>query len=295
MNELVSVVIPTYNRAKLIVRSVQSVLNQTYSNIEILVVDDCSTDSTKSAVTSIGDQRVKYFKLDKNSGACVARNYGIDKAQGSLIAFQDSDDVWDSKKLELQVHFLNESQADACFCDVRRIALDSQIPKIFPADMHPGLISRDDILEKSIVSTQCLLIKRQCLGDVRFDPEMPRLQDWDFVLRLTESCILVHLNKPLVTMHVQSDSISAHPERGIIAIRKLFDKYESEFSNYPTARRNLYLALADYELDNHSDATFAFRQAYSIDHSFNVGVKLLLAQVHLLQLVVQISRKFKGR
>ena len=75
---LVSVIIPTYNRGRLILDSINSVLNQTYKNIELIVVDDCSTDDTEKTVKSIDDSRIKYIKLEKNSGACVARNKGIE-------------------------------------------------------------------------------------------------------------------------------------------------------------------------------------------------------------------------
>ena len=92
IKNLVSVIIPTYNRAHLIKRSAMSVLNQTYSNLELIIVDDGSTDNTEEVVKSIDDNRVIYIK-QPNQGACAARNNGIDHAKGEFIAFQDSDDV----------------------------------------------------------------------------------------------------------------------------------------------------------------------------------------------------------
>lgn len=96
---LVSVIIPTYNRGRLILDSVNSVLNQTYKNIELIVVDDCSTDDTKEVIESIKDSHIKYIKLEKNSGACIARNRGIEKSTGEFIAFNDSDDLWIPEKI----------------------------------------------------------------------------------------------------------------------------------------------------------------------------------------------------
>ena len=110
---MVSVIIPTYNRGPLIGRAIASVLNQTYKDIEVLVIDDASTDYTETVVDSIKDERLHYYKLEKNGGACRARNVGISKAQGEYIAFLDSDDEWMSNKIELQYKFAKEKNAMA--------------------------------------------------------------------------------------------------------------------------------------------------------------------------------------
>ena len=117
---LVSVIIPAYNRAGTIERSVRSVLDQTVKELEVIVVDDCSTDQTESAVLQIHDSRVRYDRLGEQSGACVARNRGVDLARGELIAFQDSDDFWKPEKLEKQLYALKEYGADICFSSLNR-------------------------------------------------------------------------------------------------------------------------------------------------------------------------------
>ena len=102
----VSVIIPTYNREGIIMESVKSVLEQTYEDFELIVVDDCSKDNTIKVLGSICDARLKIFKQEINSGACAARNRGIRESHGKIIAFQDSDDLWDSTKLEKQIKSL---------------------------------------------------------------------------------------------------------------------------------------------------------------------------------------------
>ena len=112
---LVTVIIPTYNRAKTIERSINSVLSQSYSNLELIVVDDGSSDNTKSVVENIDDSRVRYI-WQNNSGACAARNNGINNARGEYIAFNDSDDTWKPNKLEKQLEVVTKTGADVVFC-----------------------------------------------------------------------------------------------------------------------------------------------------------------------------------
>lgn len=106
MEELVSIVMPSYNTAEYIGASIQSVLNQTYKNWELLIVDDCSTDNTDAVVAGFADSRIRYLKNEKNSGAAVSRNYALREAKGRWIAFLDSDDLWAPEKLEKQVAFM---------------------------------------------------------------------------------------------------------------------------------------------------------------------------------------------
>lgn len=108
MNDLVSIVMPSYNTAQYIEESIQSVLDQTYSNWELIIVDDCSTDHAEEIVLSIKDDRIRYLKNTCNSGAAVSRNKALREARGKWIAFLDSDDVWHPEKLERQLRFMQE-------------------------------------------------------------------------------------------------------------------------------------------------------------------------------------------
>lgn len=129
---LISVIIPTYNRGSLILGAVNSVLNQTYRNIELLVVDDCSTDNTSQILENLKDSRIKYIRLEKNSGACTARNKGIEYASGEFIAFNDSDDLWLPEKLERQLAFLKENNADIVLCKMECKTPENEFIHNFP-------------------------------------------------------------------------------------------------------------------------------------------------------------------
>lgn len=110
MEELVSIIMPSFNTAQFISASINSVLSQSYTNWELLIVDDCSTDNTDEIVKSfLFDNRINYFKNKKNSGAAISRNFALSKARGEWIAFLDSDDLWLPEKLSNQIQFMKEN------------------------------------------------------------------------------------------------------------------------------------------------------------------------------------------
>ena len=120
--ELVSIIMPSYNTGKFIKESINSVINQTYTNWELIIVDDCSKDNTDEIVNSINDNRIIYLKNEKNSGAAISRNKALKEAKGRWIAFLDSDDLWKKDKLEKQIKFMKEN--DYCFSYTNYIEID---------------------------------------------------------------------------------------------------------------------------------------------------------------------------
>lgn len=206
-NELISVIIPTYNRGYVLKRAIDSVLNQTHESLELIIVDDGSTDDTKQLVDSIDDKRLGYYLLN-HKGACAARNFGIDMAKGSYIAFQDSDDSWRKNKLERQLEIMKEKDASIIFCSSRRWNPAGTVSVIFPDDIREGFLNYDEISVDNFVKTQCLLMKKECLNDVRFNPDLPRFQDWDLAMRLSKIYDIYYTSEILVDAYVQDDSIS---------------------------------------------------------------------------------------
>lgn len=108
-DKLVSIIMPTYNCAKFIGKTIESVIAQTYENWELIIVDDCSKDNTEEVVSKYKDNRIKYHRLENNSGAAVARTEAMKKASGRYMAFLDSDDLWKKDKLEKQLEFMNKN------------------------------------------------------------------------------------------------------------------------------------------------------------------------------------------
>lgn len=223
--ETVSVIIPTYNRAHLIEKAVRSVLAQTYRNLEVIVVDDASTDGTEETVRKISDSRVRYVRLPHNSGACAARNEGIRLAEGAYIAFNDSDDQWLPEKLLRQLDFLSEHQADIVLCKMKCMDTDGKFLHIFPNRSGSARVSYVELLQYNCASTQTFFGKASCFKTIPFDERMPRMQDWDEVLRLSQKYAVFFQDELLVHTFMQPDSITAHPEKGVRAMELLLEKH----------------------------------------------------------------------
>ena len=176
-DDKISVIIPTYNREKLIVKSVKSVLRQTIKNIEVIVVDDGSSDNTEEALKKIKDKKLKYIKLSKNSGACKARNVGISESIDKYIVFHDSDDYYDIPNIEQEK-----------ILDFDRII--------------------DFLCKGNFISAQAILAKRENFNDISFDEKLPRLQDYDLILRIASKYKISYTKEVLVDSYRQDYNIS---------------------------------------------------------------------------------------
>lgn len=241
MLELISVVIPAYNRADIIGKCIDSVLNQTYDNIEVIVVDDCSTDNTVSVVNSIKDHRIICYQLDSNHGACFARNYGVERANGQYIAFQDSDDIWVPDKLEKQMQYLEKGNYDLVFCGMRRISEKEKEEFYYPPIVFDE--SKDalyQILFENRISTQCILMRKAVFEKVKFDVSIKRFQDWDFAINVARYFGIGYINEALVISEIQENSISKNANR-FNALSVIYDKHLTDIqSNAMLHSRFLY-------------------------------------------------------
>ena len=127
MNDLVSIIMPSYNTGKFIGETIDSVLAQTYSNWELIIIDDNSNDDTDSIIDTFDDIRIKYFKNDRNNGAAFSRNRGLKEASGRWIAFLDSDDLWLPKKLEKQINFMEKNRYNFSYTNYSEINDKSEL------------------------------------------------------------------------------------------------------------------------------------------------------------------------
>lgn len=219
---LISIIIPTFNRASTLKASLMSVLSQTYSDIEVIVVDDASTDHTTAILSDIDDVRLKIIRLPQNSGAPNARNIGIKNASGEYLAFHDSDDVWLPHKLEEQIEFLGKGFR-AVFCPYLRV--QHHEVSIIPDLLRDQTIVLDDLLAASLVGTPTLVVERNLIEKNRllFDNKLPRFQDWDFVIKISRFANIGYQAKPLVVVNVSDNSISQNSDNKFRALLNIYN------------------------------------------------------------------------
>jgi glycosyltransferase involved in cell wall biosynthesis len=233
IDELVSVILPTYNRAYIISRAISSALNQTHNNFELIVVDDGSTDNTAEVVKSFNDSRIIYINHARNLGIASARNTGMVTSRGEYIAFIDSDDEWLPHKLREQLVAFEEASSNvgAIYTQMQNIE-KGKITHIFSKTPPEGDIYRH-VLNGLPVYLLTLLVKRKYLERTgMFDRDFVYAEDWDFCIRLSKVCNFNFVETPLAIRYVMSDSISicnpAAPGEFMKILNKHFDDIQED-------------------------------------------------------------------
>jgi glycosyltransferase involved in cell wall biosynthesis len=238
------VIIPTYNRGDILMDSIQSVLDQTYDDFELIVVDDASSDDTRAVVEGVDDDRVKYLGHDKNKGAPVARNTGVSEAKGEFIAFQDSDDEWLSTKLEKQVDLFRETSSDVgvVYTGMLRVVYGEEryIP-YSSVEQKTGDV-RHSLARQNFVPTQVAAVRSACFDEVgMFDEDAWPLSDWELWIRISQGFRFDLVDEPLVTGKVRADSISTDHEAKVEARRHIVDKHTDFFDEATLSRQLFYI------------------------------------------------------
>jgi glycosyltransferase involved in cell wall biosynthesis len=235
--ERVSVIIPAYNAERTLRETLESVLAQTYRDLEVIVVDDGSTDNTAATVRDYAEQgRIQYIERE-NGGIAAGRNTGLQLAKGKYVSLLDHDDLWDPDKIERQVRFLEESGADFIFCYVRRLGLDGRIHD-FPVEKIQGVDPLEDLLKHNMIYSSTVLFKRSVLTDVGFLDETFRYnEDWDWYLRVATGAKLICMPETLVTRRDQPTSFSITYTGKYMYYVKIFDKHQVRFE---PARRKVF-------------------------------------------------------
>jgi len=206
--ERVSVIVPTYNRAGLVRASVESALAQTYLNIEVIVVDDGSTDSTLEVLGAISDRRLQVIPLASRRGGAYARNRGISHASGRFVGFLDSDDIWAPEKIERQMLALAAcDRPDRVVCYTQVNIAGGLFPIISPSRALGAQEHISDYLWRhgGFMQTSSLLISRALLQEVAFDPMQKRHHDWDLLFRLFQRDVaFCFVEEPLVSYNADA-------------------------------------------------------------------------------------------
>lgn len=212
----VSIILPTYNRAYSIRRSIESILRQTYSRWELLVIDDGSTDHTEEIVAEIAasDSRVLYRRQACNGGVAAARNEGIRQARYEYIAFQDSDDVWKEDKLERQMQvFADRPQVGMVYCAFEGEKQDGT--RICFPDNSVGTENLQGnmyrlLLQRNVIDAPTAVIYKECLDRVGgFDETLTCLEDWELFLRIAKEYEIGCVTEPLLVSNIHNSGVSS--------------------------------------------------------------------------------------
>ena len=287
---MISVIIPTYNRAKTIRESIDSVLAQTYHEIEVIVVDDCSLDNTEQIVKGIDDARVRYIRLDLNQGACVARNEGIKNAVGEYIAFQDSDDIWRPEKLTVQLDSMKKTGADVCFHKLHRKLPDGKEISSFPDINESKFMTHNEMCNRTCISTQTIMGRRQVFEEHKFDPLVRKTQDYDWGIRASRNYRCYYLNEILAEQRFQNDSISAKGLQVVKETREYFlEKYKEEFKINRSFEVYQLQVIAKSKALLGENSTEEFERIYEIQRRKSDFLKVVLSRLGLMPFMYRLK------
>jgi teichuronic acid biosynthesis glycosyltransferase TuaG len=254
---LVSVIIPSYNYGRFVTQAVDSALAQTYANVEVIVVDDGSTDDTRARLAPYGD-RIRYI-YQENQGLSAARNTGIRHATGEWIAFLDSDDTWHPRKTEIQLAVAAQYPEVSLFASGECTELPEKWPDVGATSEHARtFITLEDLAVKSYFKPSSVMLRRDCLqSDAPFDTALKSVEDRDLWIRIAANGGLVRIDLPLIYYRIHGSSMchAAHRmeeyERLVIA---------RSFANISRIRRRFLLRSKAFSMASFS-AAYMYREA----------------------------------
>jgi glycosyltransferase involved in cell wall biosynthesis len=260
----VSVILPTYNRAATLGRAVQTVLSQDFADLELIVVDDRSTDATPQVLRSIGDSRVRVIRCEVNGGPARARNLGVGAARSQWLAFQDSDDEWLPGKLSAQ---WARARAGA---DVGLVIGGYDVDdgrarvRVRPSSTLDRGDARPDLLDGWPIITPLWLVRKAIVDALGgFDHRYPVFEDHDLVLRISDRCGVAAVEGPLLVKHGSTDALCGNPVNMRDGMRMLLEQHGARWADFPEreARRRTHLGFLQYGSGQVDAARASFRRA----------------------------------
>ncbi len=280
---LISIIIPTFNREKIIGRAIRSILAQGYYNIEIIIIDDCSNDNTKKVVESVDDQRIIFKRLAKNSGVSAARNAGIEIASGELIAFLDSDDEWLGDMLKNQIiAFNNHPECNAAVTGFIRYY--GKTPEYIAPPA--GILNKDElltaILRGNFITPQTLMIRKKCIKELSgFDTNLSHREDWDFGVRLLENNNIAVVDLPLAVVYETQDNLTSMEPEKTSTLEIFLNKHKKIFESNPVsyAYQLYFIGHSHMLTGNKNEGISSLRRSFRIHPTVKVAIALLLSQL----------------
>lgn len=226
VDDLVSIITPAYNAAEYIAETIESVLDQTYPNWEMLIINDCSKDNTAEIVRSytIKDKRIKLINLEKNSGAAVARNTAIQNAKGRYVAFLDSDDLWKKEKLQKQLSFMQQNGYAFTFTEYQYLKLTPEEP--LRRIKVPESLTYEQSLKNTIIGCLTVMVDRKQTGDFQMPLVRAGQDHLTWWLLMKRGFKAYSLQENLAEYRRVEGSISHNRFKAIKRHWKLYREYE---------------------------------------------------------------------
>ena len=243
MEDLVSIIMPSYNTAKFISETITSVLAQTYPNWELIIVDDCSTDDTDAVIRPyLADDRIRYIKNEENSGAAVSRNRALREAKGKWIAFLDSDDLWLPEKLEKQIAFMEKNRYAFTYTDYRIRLNGTWLPYIYTG---PSVVNRRKMYNYCYFSTITVMYDREKIGLVQIE-DLRKNNDYAMWLQIIEKSNCYRFPECLSYYIKHENSVSGGSKIKLIKWHYILYKnglHKSAFVSVLLTLRNLFFGV----------------------------------------------------
>ena len=224
--DLVSVIIPVYNSEKFLKETLNSVLNQKYKNIEIIIINDCSVDNSENIIKSycVKYKNIIYYKKQKNEGVAVARNLALDIAKGRYVAFLDSDDLWEKEKVEKQITLMKEKEAFISYTAIEMI--DEHQNKIKSKREVQEIIDYNFLLHNTMIATSSVIVDRKKTGNFKM-PLRRSGQDYATWLMLLRNGDKAYgINEALVKYRIRNNSLSSNKLKSIKQVFEIQVKEE---------------------------------------------------------------------
>ncbi len=227
MNDLVSIITPSYNTSNFIGQTIQSVLNQTYNNWEMIIIDDCSTDNTDMVVKKyLNDKRIFFFVNEKNQGAAISRNKALKMAKGRWIAFLDSDDLWDKQKLERQIQFMESHNYYFSYTNYCEIDENNEI--LNPLITGPRFINKRRMFQYCWPGCLTVMYDSKKVGLIQIK-NLKKNNDYALWLKISQHVNCYLLDSTLASYRKRTGSISNHSKLKLIRYHYyLFRKGENK-------------------------------------------------------------------
>ena len=226
MSALVSIITPSYNSARFINECVESVLEQTYINWELIIVDDASNDNSRELIITIAarDNRIKFIFLNKNIGVAGARNIALEKSKGRYIAFLDSDDVWKKQKLTKQIHFMQSHDLSFSFSSYESISENGI--KVFKEIKAPLKIDYNSFLKNTIIGCLTVVLDKEKIGDFKM-PKLRTSQDMALWLSIMKGGVIAYgIKESLAYYRIVGKSNTSNKFRVILGVWKIYRNEE---------------------------------------------------------------------